>query len=121
MRDHVKNERQRRGWSFANAGRAGGVSYETWRQYESTANLTRRMLRAITQAFDWPFGWQEEPTLPQSAEPIKPSQFAMALSSAATERGLILDELRVLRSEVQELREWVRSLVGSHESRSPAA
>jgi hypothetical protein len=68
LRDKVRNERIRRGWSIRHAAERShqesedgeaGVSNTTWGRYEETGHLTAEMRRAIIAAFGWSAEWAE--------------------------------------------------------------
>jgi hypothetical protein len=67
VRDIVRAERQRRNLSLSRAGALGGISGQTWANYEASAKLTKGMKTAIAKAFSWPHGWEDAP--PVEAQP----------------------------------------------------
>lgn len=61
LHEHVRNERNRRGWSVRSAATAGGISNTTWGGFESTGRVTDAVRIGVAQAFDWPTTWPESP------------------------------------------------------------
>jgi hypothetical protein len=69
MNEAVIAERTRRGLSVREASTAGGVANTTWARYEETGHLTKKMRKAVAQAFGWPAGWPEGEVILNGAVP----------------------------------------------------
>lgn len=96
LRELVKSERQRRGWSARTAATKSGqiVSNTTWSRYENgDGELTGKVQRAVAAAFGWPSNWLEP-------------EIATTLDQPATEAGL-LERLDRLVEQVEALTERV--------------
>lgn len=61
LHEHVRNERNRRGWSVRRAASEGGISNTTWGVFESSGQVTDAIRVGIAQAFGWPTTWPEGP------------------------------------------------------------
>jgi transcriptional regulator with XRE-family HTH domain len=87
----VKAERQRRGWSQRAAAEAGGVSNQTWSNFEVSGIVTDKMRSAVVAAYGWPVDWPEE--LPP--DDATPNSVAAALAELRARVEALESELGI--------------------------
>src|SRR4051812_8543039 len=62
LRELVRAERRRRGWSVRKAASTGGCSNTAWGEWENGARELGQAVQAgISQAFDWAPDWPDHP------------------------------------------------------------
>lgn len=105
LKQRVIHERERRGLSISGAARAGGVSHETWRQFETTGNVTPSVIRMVASAFAWPLGWHQGEELARPVNEVRDDAIMVELAAGRHSRERIADDLRSLMGGlVEEIR-----------------
>jgi hypothetical protein len=57
----VAHERRMRALSIRKAAQIGGTSNQTWGVFEQTGIVTPSVRAAVSQVFEWPMDWPENP------------------------------------------------------------
>lgn len=103
--ERVVAERKRHAWSVRRAAAEGGISNQTWGDFEKSGKLGDAMQLGVARAFGWPTDWADDPP-PTATAAVDESVLAFATAAA-----LVADRNNALLDTLSEKMDRVLSLL----------